>query len=103
MSNVTRRGFLRTASISAAAMGVLTAMPAIAQTAEPGASPQGMPLPAGSMAPAAPPIGGGSAAIPMVVYFADPASGQGVIFAGEREIRITDPALVKSLQALLAA
>ncbi|MGI9147991.1 MAG: twin-arginine translocation signal domain-containing protein, partial [Chloroflexota bacterium] len=71
MTNVTRRGFLRTASISAAATGVLTAIPAIAQTAEPGASAQGMPLPGGSMAPAAAPIGGGVAVgSPMVVYIA---------------------------------
>ncbi len=100
MEHVTRRRFLRATSVGAAAVGVLSALPAHALADQrQGEASQGQGAP--SMAPAvAPSARGGAAALtgPLVVYINDPASGQGVIFVGEQAIPFDNPALVQTVQ-----
>jgi len=104
MEHVTRRRFLRATSLGAAAVGVLSALPAHALADErEGSSPQGSPSSTTSPAAAPVPMGGGaSVATPLVVYINDPASGQGVIFVGEQAIPFDDAALVQTVQQAMA-
>jgi len=103
MVDLTRRGFLRTASISAAAMGVLGALPSLAHADEHGTGPAA-PAPAASgLVPVTVPTGGAPAlSAPLVVYIDNPSSGKGVIFIGEQGITFDNPALVQSLQSAMA-
>ncbi len=98
MVDLTRRGFLRTASISAAAVGVLGALPSLARADEPNVTPV-----AGSSVPMPIPTGGQpSLSSPMVVYIDSPLSGKGIIFIGEQGITFDSPGLVESLQSAMA-
>ncbi len=103
MVDLTRRGFLRTASISAATIGVLGALPSLARADEQGVGPS-TPAPGiGGSVPMTNPIDGGPAlAAPLVVYIDNPSSGKGVIFVGEQEVPFDNPTLVQSLQSAMA-
>jgi hypothetical protein len=93
MLSVTRRGFLRSTSLSIAAVGALGAIPALANAspsqaqAEP-APLQPMPLPTMPM----------SGRVPFTVYVSDPSTGMGTILVGERAIPFTNNALVQSFR-----
>ena len=102
MSSVTRRGFLRTTSLSVAAVGFLsTAVPGLVRAQEatgsaPQSTPQNAPMPLDSNM--AMPIAGGT---PFMVYVSDPSSGSGTILVGEQSIPFRDPQIVqKLLQAI---
>ena len=98
MSSVTRRGFLRTTSLSVAALGFLsTAAPGLvlAQSATgtaPDTDAQSGPMPLDSNM--AMPATGGA---PFMVYVNDPSSGSGSILIGEHAIPFSDRELVQKL------
>lgn len=108
MADTTRRGFLKTASISAAAIGMLGILPKIASAdnstcAAPGATtmtPGLSTVPASGMS-GAPVAGMPGVTTPMVVYIDNPASGQGVIFVGEQKFDLNNPALIQALTAAI--
>ncbi|MGI9149174.1 MAG: hypothetical protein ACR2IK_21930 [Chloroflexota bacterium] len=84
---------------AAAAAGVLGALPKLvfAETLVAAAPASGMPA-AQSVAPATAPVVGEAYAAPFVVYVNSPQVGQAVIYVGEREIPISDPAIVQYLR-----
>lgn len=101
MSEVTRRGFLRTTSVGAAAFGILSSLPTLVFAEGEDQAPQSatglpsvLPQAAGPSATAS----GGTTATPFVVYVADASAGQAVIYVGEQEIPLTDPSIVRALQ-----
>lgn len=103
MADTTRRGFLKTASIGAAAMGMLGVLPKIASAdnSTP-CAPQVANLPGLSSTPAV----GMAAALstpstPIVVYIDNPASGQGVIFVGEQKFDLNNPAVIQALTSAI--
>ena len=101
MSDLTRRGFLRTASIGAGALGVIGFLPSIARADQ---QPQLPGMPTGSFAPASMPSPGAQlSATPMVVFITDPSSGKGTVFVGEQAIPFVNPALVQSVQSVRLA
>jgi hypothetical protein len=103
MADTSRRAFLKTASIGAAATGMLSFLPTIASADSSTCAPQSATVPGLSIAPAA-----GMAAglppptTPMVVYIDNPASGQGVIFVGEQRFDLNNPTLIQALTAAIA-
>ncbi len=100
MTRATRRGFLRVTSLgAAAAAGVLGGLPALAFAEGPLAAAPASGMPAAQpIAPAAAPVVGEAYAAPFVVYVNSPQVGQAVIYVGEREIPISDPAIVQYLR-----
>jgi hypothetical protein len=102
MADRTRRGFLRTISISGAMIGVFGALPGLASAQEQG-SPSSSPLPLApaGMAPTTGPGGGVTLSTPLVVYIDNPSSGKGVIFVGEQSIAFDNPAIVQSLRTAI--
>jgi hypothetical protein len=107
MADTTRRGFLKTASIGAAAMGMLSFLPAIASADTSTCAPQGTTPPGLAAVPGlstgpAPAMGMPAPTTPMVVYIDNPASGQGVIFVGEQRFDLNNPALIQALTAAIA-
>jgi len=103
MADTSRRGFLRTASISAAALGVLGILPAIARADDAPCAPQGstMPGPATAASVGMPAMTTPAVTTPMVVYIDNPASGAGVIFVGEQKFDLKNPALIQALAAAI--
>jgi hypothetical protein len=85
VTNLTRRSFLQQTPISAGALGLLPAMPALAAMVR---SPQ----------PAAPQLSAMSSRS-MVVHVSDVATGEMTLLVGEREIVHRDPRLVACLVA----
>lgn len=75
--NVSRRGFLKAAAAGAAGTGFAMTAPRIL-TGE---------LPVGGWLDGTP---SGDAREPMVAYIGDPSTGEIVLMAGEREVRIRD-------------
>jgi hypothetical protein len=103
MADTTRRGFLKTASTGAAAVGLFSLFPTIASADNSTCAPQGSTAPGLLTVPAAGVAAGLPAATtPMVVYIDNPASGQGVIFVGEQRFDINNPALIQALTAAIA-
>jgi hypothetical protein len=105
MAETSRRGFLKTASIGAAAMGALGMLPTIARAdnsscVAPGATTTG--LASAPMTASVPAAVSPAATMPMVVYIDNPASGQGVIFVGEQKFELKNPALIQALTAAIA-
>ncbi len=102
MPDLTRRGFLRSASIGAAAMSALSLGPTLARAD--GTSPMPSPAvgPGTASAPAMIPAAG-SSALPtaVVIFFDDLSSGKGQVFIGEQAIEFDNPALVQSVQAIV--
>jgi hypothetical protein len=98
MADTSRRGFLRTASISVASIGVLGILPTIARADNSTCAPQGV-TPGVATAPS---VGMPATTTPMVVYIDNPASGQGVIFVGEEKFDLKNPALIQALAAAIA-
>ena len=102
MPDLTRRGFLRGASVGAAAIGALGLLPTLvdAEGTNPvpsSAAAARSPGPASTMA-----IAGGSALpMPVVVVFDDLASGKGRVFIGEQEVEFDNTALVQSVQMIV--
>jgi hypothetical protein len=109
MADTSRRGFLKTASLGAAAMGMLGFLPTIASAdnstcAPPASMASGLttaPVPANGM-PAVSMGGMPAPTAPVVVYIDNPASGQGVIFVGEQRFELNNPALIQALTAAIA-
>jgi hypothetical protein len=99
MADTSRRGFLKSASIGAAAMGMLSFLPTIARADEPTCAPPAAMTPGLSTAPAA---GMPGANAPISVFINNPASGQGVIFVGEQMFDFKNPALIQALTAAIA-
>ena len=99
MADTSRRGFLKSASIGAAAMGMLSFLPTIAKADDPTCAPQTATAPVLSTAPA---VGMPAAGVPITVFINNPASGQGVIFVGEQMFDFKNPELIKALTAAIA-
>lgn len=101
MSELSRRGFLRGASIGAAAIGALSAFPNVVRAQAVGPLPlpiipavkPGQAAPLGANAPLSP--------MPVVVYFDELSSGKGRVFVGEQAIEFDNPMLVHSVQAVM--
>jgi hypothetical protein len=104
MADTTRRGFLRTASIGAAAMGMLSFLPTMASADTSSCAPQTSTAPGVATTPSVGMAGGGmpTPTTPMVVYIDNPTSGQGVIFVGEQRFELNNPALIQALTAAIA-
>ncbi len=103
MAETSRRGFLKTASIGAAAMGMFSVLPTIASADDSTCAAQASTMPGLTIAPAGMPAAGVSTpSTPLVVYIDNPASGQGVIFVGEQRFELNNPALVQALTAAIA-
>jgi hypothetical protein len=86
MSEHSRRDFLRTASIGAAAVGVAAAIPFGAQAADAAPAAHSGPMHAG----------------PVVAWVKNPASGEISVMAEDREVIHYDPKLARQLAALAA-
>ena len=85
MNDATRRGFLATAGIGAAAVGVAAVAPgASAATAVKAKAHKGVKVDG-----------------PVGAYVQDAAKGEVVVFAGEREVTVTDHDLVAHLTSKL--
>jgi hypothetical protein len=102
MSELTRRGFLRSASIGAGAVGALSILPRLARAQEtapmpPPTTPAVQPGGAATLAAQTPLL-----ATPVVVFFDDLSSGKGRVFVGEQAIEFNNPAFVQSLRAVVA-
>lgn len=81
---VTRRGFLTVTSVSAAAVGVMGAIPALGAVAEsPEVDTSGVPA--------------ATLAEPMVAQVTDVTAGEVSVMAGMREVIVRDPQLVGRL------
>jgi hypothetical protein len=83
VTNLTRRSFLQRTPISAATLGLLPAMPALAAI---GHSPE-------AAAPRSSAVSTGS----MVVHVKDASTGEMALLVGAREIVLRDPRLVACL------
>jgi anaerobic selenocysteine-containing dehydrogenase len=93
MPSVTRRGFIKSTSLSMAAFGVLAgALPSLANAATDAS--QSQPQPGPAPVPVMPMTGGA----PFMVYVSDPSSGAGTIMVGERAIPFTNGAIVQSIR-----
>src|SRR5437870_3975417 len=93
MPSVTRRGFIRSTSLSMAAFGVLAgALPSLANASTDAS--QSQPQPGPATVPVMPMTG----AAPFMVYVSDPSSGAGTIMVGERAIPFTNGAIVQSIR-----
>ena len=99
MADTSRRGFLRSASIGAAAIGMFSFLPTIVRADEPTCAPQMATTPGLAAAPAA---GMPAANTPISVFINNPSSGQGVIFVGEQMFDFNNPALIQALTAAIA-
>lgn len=77
---VSRRGFLKTAAVGAAAAGFATTAPRILSGE----------IPLSGMLDGTPPAGGE----PIVAYVGDASTGEIVLMAGERKVRIRDLGMV---------
>jgi hypothetical protein len=106
MTEVTRRGFLRTASLGTAAFGILAAVPGavFAQQQPQGAADQddgdespadSSTLPASAPASALAPIETPS---PWLLYVRDAGRGELALLSGEQELIFTDPDLLARVQ-----
>lgn len=93
MLSVTRRGFLRSTSLSIAAVGALGALPALANASPSQAQAIPAPMPPIPMPPMS--MSGGA---PFTVYVSDPSTGTGTILVGERAIPFINGAIVHSLR-----
>ena len=78
--SVSRRGFLKVAAAGAAAAGVAATAPGILNGE----------MPLAGLFGGAPAKGGG----PIVAYIGDAATGEIVLMAGEREVRVRDLGMV---------
>ena len=86
MVNVTRRGFLkRGAATGAATVGGLTVGPGLAAAL------------AGAAGITAVELAGHTGGAPLVAYISDPSRGEVALVAGEREITVRNPDLVRRL------
>jgi len=83
MAEFTRRGFLKETAAGAAAVGALSALPAVARAAGQPKAPQAR---AATVSPEA-----------FVVHVHNPAAGEMVLLVGTQEIKVTDPDLVARL------
>ena len=92
MPSVTRRGFIRSTSLSIAALGALGALPTLANASPAASLSQSQPGPA--PVPVMPLTGGA----PFMVYVSDPSSGAGTIMVGERAIPFTNGAIVQTIR-----
>jgi hypothetical protein len=99
MADTSRRGFLKSVSIGAAAMGMLSFLPTIARADDPTCAAQTATTPGLSTGPVA---GMPAANAPISVFINNPASGQGVIFVGEQMFDFKNPALIQALTAAIA-
>jgi len=109
MSELTRRGFLRTASVGTAAFGILSVLPGMAFAQEQpssqdqsdggGAPADGGAMPASAPAPAPAPV---EAATPWLLYVRDADRGELAILSGEQELVFTDPGLLAKIQQVAA-
>jgi hypothetical protein len=97
MAPLTRRGFIKTTSLSVAAIGALSAMLPIPALAD-GQAPTGAGTPsAGGPDMHLPPtalVGGA----PFMVYVSDPSTGAGTILVGEQAIPFSNGAIVQALR-----
>ncbi|MBV9359256.1 MAG: twin-arginine translocation signal domain-containing protein [Chloroflexi bacterium] len=103
MTEVTRRGFLRTASLGTAAFGILAAVPgAVFAQQQPGSVDQddADPSPAGggAMPVSAPALTPVETASPWLLYVRDAGRGELAILSGEQELIFTDPDLLARVQ-----
>jgi len=102
MTEVTRRGFLRIASLGTAAFGILAAVPgAVFAQQQQGAADQddGDSSPAGSTTPAtAPALAPIESPSPWLLYVRDAGRGELAILSGEQELIFTDPDLLARVQ-----
>jgi Rieske Fe-S protein len=85
MNPASRRTFLVATGAGVAAVGVATVAPAVAATDKPAAA-----------APAAATNGQ-----PLVAYINDAKSGQLTLMVGEREVQVSNPALISQIYAAL--
>lgn len=104
MPDVTRRGFLRSASIGAAMVGALSALPSLARAQA--VSPMPMPMtPSSSPSPMSgmiPSMGSTTApSTSVVVFFDDLSSGKGHVFIAEKAVDFDSPALAQSVLSIL--
>jgi hypothetical protein len=83
MDPVSRRGFLKSGAVAAAATGAVAALPTVA-----GASAAGRP----DGAPVALPFAFDPTE-PVVAHVLDPERGEIVLFLGDREVTVTDKSL----------
>jgi hypothetical protein len=105
MTEVTRRGFLRTASLGTAAFGILAAVPGMVFAQEQQSSIHqegGDPSPADSsaMPASAPALAPVATASPWLLYVRDAGRGELAILSGEQELIFTDPDLLARVQQL---
>jgi hypothetical protein len=97
MAPLTRRGFIKTTSLSVAALGALGAvlpMPALAEGQAPGGA--GTPSMSGTDTHLPPTAMLGGA--PFMVYISDPSTGAGTILVGEQAIPFTNSTIVQALR-----
>ena len=103
MTEVTRRGFLRTASLGTAAFGVLAAVPSavFAQQQQPAADQADAdqsPTDGGAMPSPAPALATVETPSPWLLYVRDAGRGELAILSGEQELIFTDPDLLARVQ-----
>jgi hypothetical protein len=93
MSTMSRRRFIRNASIGAAAAGTAVALPGLVAPAS------AAPLAgwAHAAGPAAAGSGGGGGRGPIVAHIVDASTGQVAVMFGNSEVIRHDPALVQAL------
>lgn len=94
MSHVTRRGFLKTSSAGAVAIGALGALPGLAAAQQ---QPDGAAQPVVPMGSMAPSVAATTLSDPFAVFIRNPAAGELTLMVGDREVVYTDPALVQRL------
>lgn len=97
MPESNRRDFLRRAGIGAAALGAVTAAPALLGAGTAGAATPVAAAPA--PAPEAAPVDMGA---PVVAYLEDAPSGEFRLMIGGRSVEFTDKALAARITAALA-
>jgi hypothetical protein len=95
MPSVTRRGFIKSTSLSFAAIGALGVLPGLVNASPASSQSQDQPHTGPAPMPVMPMLAGGA---PFVVYVSDPSTGTGTIMVGERSIPFTNGAVVQSLR-----
>ena len=103
MTEVTRRGFLRTASLGTAAFGILAYVPGVVFAQEqPGSVDQDVGDPAPVDSGGRPVIASAPVTIetpgPWLLYVRDAGRGELAILSGEQELIFTDPDLLARVQ-----
>jgi hypothetical protein len=105
MTEVTRRGFLRTASLGTAAFGILAAVPGAVfaqQQQQQGAADQddgdSSSAGSGTMPASAPALAPVETPSPWLLYVRDAGRGELAILSGEQELIFTDPDLLARVQ-----